>query len=108
MAGIEGGEVELLCGRNLTSNPQANIMWSNNRGTPVNPADSTISIANGPTSVSLFIQNLSRRDSGDWSCSVSVEGVRTVLVSITLTVIGKNLMHHKNILSRHRECTSEI
>ena len=48
---------------------------------------------NGPASVSLLVRNLTERDAGFWTCQISVEGVRTVVVPITLIVIGENLIY---------------
>lgn len=95
VTGRLGDEAELLCGRDLRSNPPATVRWSDSEGNIVDPDSRRASFVNGPTSISLLVRNLTEKDAGNWTCEISVEGVRTVLVSITLIVVGENLIYHQ-------------
>lgn len=86
---VEGGEAVLVCGENLRSNPQASVVWSNNLGNTVDSGSARISATSSPASISLSLNDLDEGDSGNWTCRLVVENVGSLLVSITLTVIGK-------------------
>lgn len=92
VVGIQGGEALLLCGRYLRSNPLASVVWSDNEGNTVDSDNTRASIATSPASVSLMLRNLAEGDAGNWTCVISVEEVGTVVVSITLIVVGENLI----------------
>ena len=81
-----------MCGRDLRSNPPASVLWSDSEGNTVDFGSTRTSFVNGPVSVSLLVRNLTERDAGFWTCQISVERVRTVVVPITLIVIGENLI----------------
>ena len=93
MAGVLGDQAELVCGRDLRSNPPASVLWSDSEDNTVDFGSTRTSFVNSPASVSLLVQNLTERDAGFWTCQISVEGVRTVVVPITLIVIGENLIY---------------
>lgn len=90
MVGVLGGEALLLCGKALRSNPTAGVEWSDNEGhLVVEAANSRASITSSQALVSLSLRELAREDTGNWTCAIAVEGVGTLLLSITLTVLGE-------------------
>lgn len=92
VVGIHGGEAMLLCGTQLRSNPQASVVWSDNEGNSVDSDNTRTSITSGPESVSLLLRDLAEGDAGNWTCAISVDGVGTLVVSITVVVVGENLI----------------
>jgi hypothetical protein len=90
--GIVGGEAELVCGT-IRSNPRATIEWSDNNGNTVDRTDWRVSLTSSSAPAALSIRSLSMSDSGNWLCAIFVKGVRSVFVSIALTVIGEKLRH---------------
>lgn len=89
MVAVEGGNASLVCGEDLVSRPPATVTWSDSRGNSPR-GDARVQLDNGPSSVSLRLRGVTRGDAGNWICSLHVEGVRTVEISITLTVLGKS------------------
>ena len=99
VVGVAGSEVELVCGENLRSNPATSVSWLDNRGNAVvgdssnrvlstSTSSSTSSAASGL--VSLLLSNLVEEDAGNWTCTLAVEDVKTVVLAIALTVVGKS------------------
>ena len=89
-----GGDVTLVCGTNLDSNPASSIEWRDNNGVVI--ADGgRYTFVSGPSEVSLRIAGVTANDAGDWRCTITVmaDG-RTIGTSdqnITFFVVGKNL-----------------
>lgn len=65
---LKGESVNLICGRDLKSNPSAIIRWTNPKGEPVTSSERN----NGPEEVSLEIADVGRDDNGAWTCTVEV------------------------------------
>lgn len=74
--------ISLICGYNLDSNPQVNIIWTDPSGKAVHSSDGYIQ-DNGPEIVSLNIMRTSAKDNGRWTCNFG-----KVELKITLTVVG--------------------
>ena len=68
---LKGESVNLICGRNLKSNPSPIIRWTNPKGEPVT-SSGRFSMINGPAEVSVEIADVGRDDNGTWTCNVEV------------------------------------
>ena len=72
----ENNSVSLVCGKNLQSNPDVNIRWINPKGDSVhmmgNDDGDNYSQINGPEVVQLNIANISKTDSGAWTCEIAL------------------------------------
>lgn len=86
---VQGDDAVLVCGRELSSNPPAMVVWSDNNGNSVDPRSTRILLTSSQGFVSLSVTSIAEGDSGEWTCIIQVENVRTVQYSITLTVLGK-------------------
>ena len=103
-ASVSGDNVTLICGTNLTGNPEPTIQWIDNNNTEVNRSDSRFVFGDGPEIVSLTIYNVTVEDEGVWRCSVQVENITDADIehNITLTVVGKTC---KTLVVRvHKTC----
>ena len=103
-ASVSGDNVTLICGTNLTGNPEPTIQWIDNNNTEVNRSDSRFVFVDGPEIVSLTIYNVTVEDEGVWRCSVQVENITDADIehNITLTVVGKTC---KTLVVRvHKTC----
>jgi len=89
VATLEGDNATLICGTNLTGNPEPTIQWMDNNNTEVRRNDSRFVFNDGPEIVSLDISNVTVEDDGMWICNVQVENVSEVQQNITLVVVGK-------------------
>ena len=89
MVGVQGSDVTLLCGKGLRSNPPAIVGWLDNNGNSIDAGSSRISVPDTRETTSLSLGELTERDSGNWTCQIAVPNVRTVLIAITLTVLGE-------------------
>ena len=106
-----GGNVSLVCGTGLDSNPQTTITWTAPDGTTITNS-SRYDFEDGPNFVRLNFTNASISDNGVWRCEVVVmsaqhimsEGnlilqnrslIGSITQSIQLTVIGKLFTCHK-------------
>ncbi len=89
MAGVQGLDVVLLCGTELSSNPPATISWSDSNGNVMDFGSTKFQLHHDSSSVSLLVRKLVEGDTGTWTCMVHVEDVQTVRHSIALTVVGK-------------------
>ena len=98
-----GDEAELVCGKNLESNPQAKVTWTRPDGITVTDSGEEYSVISGPEKVGLSIMNVRKTDNGTWRCTVDVssdEGyenchdptklIRRVERSIQVIVVGKS------------------
>ena len=59
--------VTLICGRDLQSNPRANITWIDPDGNEVVNKEN-YSQDDGPGVIQLHIKRVNRRDRGQWTC----------------------------------------
>lgn len=82
----EGGEVTLVCGRGLSSNPPAEISW-------FNPSGSLIS-RDTPSSeeevVSLRLPAVRANDSGVWRCELRVRDPEVVMFNGGMLIVRNN------------------
>ena len=103
-ASVSGDNVTLICGTNLTGNPEPTIQWIDNNNTEVNRSDGRFVFGDGPEIVSLMIYNVTVEDEGVWRCSVQVGNITDADIehNITLTVVGKTC---KTLVVRvHKTC----
>lgn len=96
---LEGYPIELICGENLDSNPEATVVWSSPQGEKIKKSNENYIMSNSP-SVALRLKNVTRSDhNGAWICTVKVEGNatycpdpaksrRTLNIEIQLIVVG--------------------
>ena len=86
------GDVTLVCGTGLDSNPASSIVWRDNNDVEITNGG-RYTFGSGPSEVSLRIAGVTANDAGDWRCTVTVmAGVRLIGThdrSITLFVVGK-------------------
>ena len=72
---LEGDTIELICGENLHSNPEAAITWISPHGRVISGNSEQYSIVSNSPNVILRIKNVTKGDhSGAWNCSIKVEG----------------------------------
>lgn len=90
-AAVSGDNVTLICGTNVTGNPEPTIQWIDNNNTAVNRSDGRFVFVDGPEIVSLMVYNVTEEDEGVWRCIVQVENITDADIehNITLTVVGK-------------------
>lgn len=95
-ASVSGDNVTLVCGTNVTGNPQPTIQWIDNNNTEVEISDSRFMFVDGPEVVSLTIYNVTVEDEGVWRCIVRVENISDSDIehNITLTVVGKTYVRY--------------
>ena len=95
-ASVSGDNVTLVCGTNVTGNPQPTIQWIDNNNAEVNRSDSRFTFVDGPEVVSLTIYNVTVEDEGVWRCIVRVENISDSDIehNITLTVVGKTYVRY--------------
>ena len=97
-----GEKLELVCGENLESNPQAKVTWTRPDGKTVTDSGEEYSVISGPEKVGLTVLNVSKTDNGTWNCTVDVssdEGYRSchyqnkllrrIERSVQVIVVGK-------------------
>jgi len=85
---LEGGNITVLCGRDVNGNPPPTISWLDNNGSTVSSGTSI----SGATTLSLTISGVTHYQAGNWTCTVenSPGGARrSVQRQISLTVIGE-------------------
>ena len=90
VATLEGDNATLVCGTNLTGNPEPTVQWMDNNNTEVRRNDSRFVFDDGPEIVSLSIFNVTVEDDGIWRCIVQVENASEVQQNVTLTAVGKD------------------
>ena len=90
VATLEGDNATLVCGTNLTGNPEPTVQWMDNNNTEVRRNDSRFVFDDGPEIVSLSIFNVTVEDDGIWRCVVQVENASEVQQNVTLTAVGKD------------------
>ena len=90
-AAVSGDNVTLICGTNVTGNPEPTIEWIDNNNTEVNRSDGRFVFVDGPEIVSLIVYNVTEEDEGVWRCIVQVENITDADIehNVTLTVVGK-------------------
>ena len=68
-----GGNVTLVCGTNLRSNPQPTIRWTTPLGNDVTSSINSLGVV-AEGSVSLAVSSAELDDAGRWRCDASVVG----------------------------------
>lgn len=68
---LEGNSTALVCGRNVSSNPPATVIWTNPQNESFEKSDDRLIITNGRDIV-LNISKARREDNGTWTCYVNV------------------------------------
>ena len=85
---LEGGNITLVCGSGVNSNPAPTISWIDNNGSTVSDGTGI----SGSTTLSLTITGVTHYQAGNWMCTVqnSPGGTpHSVQRHINLTVLGK-------------------
>ena len=97
---LEGGNVTLICGTNLDSNPPPSrlIEWRQD-GVLIDTSNDRYLTDDGPDTVSLSIFGAMPEDTGNWTCNAMVEfmpdtsgtiiTVGELVRELTLTVVGE-------------------
>ena len=90
------GNLSLVCGTGLISNPQATVTWTAPDGTTV-MKNARFSIENGPEVVRLNFTRVLMSDMGVWRCNVTVESQRHIHSGGSLATSirsGRNRLNH--------------
>ena len=82
--------VSLKCGTNLRGNPFPTVQWKSSNGTVVT-SGGRYAMDNGPSNVQLNISNVDWNSNGTWMCILSNGILSSVVVNISLFVLGKDL-----------------
>lgn len=93
-ATVEEGNVTLVCGTDLASNPSSDIQWFSNTDNEISPSDKRFGLNNGPEVVSLTIFNATQSDNGTWNCVITLNSPNGTVIgqlerNLTLNILGK-------------------
>ena len=82
--------VSLQCGTNLRGNPFPTVQWKSSNGTVVT-SGGRYAMDNGPSNVQLNISNVDWNSNGTWMCILSNGILSSIVVNMSLFVLGKDL-----------------
>ena len=82
--------MSLQCGTNLRGIPFPTVQWKSSNGTVVT-SGGRYAVDNGPSNVQLNLSNVDRSSNGTWMCILSNGILSSVVVNISLFVLGKDL-----------------
>ena len=71
---LKGDIIELICGENLDSHPEATITWTSPKNEEIRSGDERYIMSSG-LYVTLMIKNATDRDNGTWKCTVENNGI---------------------------------
>ena len=70
---LEGEDIELICGENLDSDPEATVTWTSPWGEEIKSSGGICNSSN----VTLRIENVTSHHNGKWTCTIKIEGSGT-------------------------------
>jgi len=94
---LERGDITLVCGTSVAGNPTPTISWTDNNGTTVSDGSGI----SGSDTLMLTIMDVTRNQTGNWTCSVE-NSIRDAERWIILVVVGEyvyKVMSHLRVVT---------
>ena len=81
---LEGGNITLVCARDVNGNPPPTISWMDDNGTTVSDGTGI----SGSTTLRLTVSGVTHYQAGNWTCTAE-NTLGTAERQISLTVVGE-------------------